>query len=135
MKRNGVGAKRIKNHQVVARVSFPGQRKTRVTQNHAKASLAIIQEGKKTRIAGNALDGGVDLEERPVLVRLRIGDEGAGPQAHHGNLVLGVCTRERFEYLADGGRISNLMNESIRDEDRSGPQRSANRTYHMGSSK
>ena len=57
-----------------------------IADRNASVPLAVLQEREQRRVARDALDQGIDLEERPAAARLRVTRQRAGAEPDDGDI-------------------------------------------------
>ena len=87
-------------YQQIEQLTLSGQRKSCVTQDHARPAAALRQKSKETRIPGYAYHCRVNLKEGPLLSWTTVGDNRSCTQAHGSHKPLLGLFVENIEELA-----------------------------------
>src|SRR6476660_7802195 len=113
MNRDRVRAERIYDQQTESRIRLLRQTQPCVPNHNPRPHSALCQITEILRVTRDSLDERIDLEEGPVLTRLRVTENSSGAEANCGDSLPCKPAIEGGEQLADwsGGMIVSLRNQ------------------------
>ena len=100
--RRGVRAVGVEDDQIIDPVGGPGQGEPGVAQDDEGLGRAVPQEREEARVPGDPEHDGVDLVERPPLVRLPVAGERPRAEPDDGHRPPRGRAIDRGEELAEG---------------------------------